>query len=62
MSLYVEDWQANYGSPYLVTNDEAAGDDAILVEDGDTLITHPGQAPTAARLAFVDGVRRVATA
>jgi hypothetical protein len=56
--LFVEEWRAAYGSPYLV-----AADDPVhggeLVEDGAALQMHPAQPPGRARLAFIDGVRRV---
>ncbi len=32
--VFVEDWAATYGSPYLVAGDEGFGDTAELVEDG----------------------------
>lgn len=60
MSVYVEDWQASYGSAYLVVpddNDEAGS--ATVAEDGGSLTTHNGTLPNSPRLAFVDGVRRV---
>lgn len=60
MSVYVEDWRASYGSPYLVVPDEADDDLAAEVsEDGGSLTVHDGIVPDAPRLAFVDGVRRV---
>jgi len=61
MSVYVEDWQASYGSPYLVMPEEGVegGADAVLAEDGDELAVHDGVVPSAPSLAFVDGVRRV---
>lgn len=61
MSVYVEDWQASYGSPYLVVPEAGSETDGggQLAEDGDTLAVHDGVAPDAPRLAFVDGVRRV---
>jgi hypothetical protein len=60
VGLFVEDWQAAYGSPYLVVPDDAVVGTTELVEDGPTVLrAHPGRPPSAARLAFVDGVRRV---
>jgi hypothetical protein len=59
--LYVEEWGAGYGSPYLIDPDpndseEAAG---TLVEDGAELATHAApDTPSVVPLAFVDGVRR----
>lgn len=58
MSVFVEDWGAAYGSPYLVTSDESPAN-AELVEDGAELRTHPAPTPDGQiALAFVDGVRR----
>jgi len=60
VSVYVEDWQASYGSPYLVVPDEGNDEgSAQLAEDGGTLTVHDGTVPEEPRLAFVDGVRRV---
>lgn len=56
--VYVEDWGAAYGSPYLVAP-EADEPSAKLIEDGDDLQSHAGAAGQGrAALAFVDGVRR----
>lgn len=58
MSVFVEEWAATYGSPYLVVGEEwvaAAGPG----EDGDDLRAHDNTPASAPRLAFVDGVRRV---
>ena len=58
-TVFVEDWAASYGSPYLVQPDEPLRADVELVEDGDRLVAHPGVPPTReAEIAFVDGVRR----
>lgn len=57
--IFVEDWAASYGSPYLVVPDEAETA-AVLVEDGAQLVAHSAD-PTRVLhrpLAFVDGVRR----
>lgn len=59
MSVYVEDWQASYGSPYLVVADDTSDGPATLVEDGESLSAHAGTEVANPRLAFVDGVRRV---
>src|SRR5262245_26887066 len=59
MSVYVEDWLAGYGSPYLVVPDETGVGVSELVEDSGVLRAHAGAAPEMPRLAFVDGVRRV---
>lgn len=57
--VFVEDWSASYGSPYLIVPDETEVA-ATLVEDGARLIAHSTDpAATPARpVAFVDGVRR----
>src|SRR5947209_7865215 len=59
-AVYVEDWQAAYGSPYLVQAGDLGTPDAVLVEDGDRLVRHAGTVIQGAhdRVAFVDGVRR----
>lgn len=56
--VFVEDWDAGYGSPYLISGEEPAVD-VGLVEDGDELLVHDGD-PAGMRgpVAFVDGVRR----
>lgn len=59
--IFVEDWAAAYGSPYMVgPEDGAAAGLAEPVEDGDALLRHPGGGGLEAgeSLAFVDGVRR----
>jgi hypothetical protein len=60
VTIYVDDWAAAYGSPYLVHSDDVGSEAAILVEDGEVLATHVGRAAQAgdAPLALVDGVRR----
>jgi hypothetical protein len=60
MTVFMEDWAAAYGSPYLVAPDDPGTDSAVLVEDGDRLVAHdPGPpAATGGPVAFVDGVRR----
>jgi hypothetical protein len=55
--LHFEDWAAAYGSPYLV-DEEAAADDAVLVEPDDPF-ARDAVAEPASELAFVDGVRRL---
>jgi hypothetical protein len=59
MAVFVEDWAATYGSPYMVQAEEPVTADAELVEDGEDFVAHPG-APLRADggIAFVDGVRR----
>jgi hypothetical protein len=58
--VFVEDWGAGYGSPYLIDVDVDGSDvPGKLVEDGDALEMHPGVDSDAfATLAFVDGIRR----
>jgi hypothetical protein len=60
MNVFVEDWGATYGSPYLVLPDDVGTAKAVLVEDGDDLRCHPGRPPVNGdgAVAFVDGVRR----
>src|SRR5262249_9135540 len=55
--LHFEDWAAAYGSPYLIDED-APGDDAVLVEPEEPFTRSPDVEP-ATELAFVDGVRRI---
>lgn len=60
IQMFVEDWAAAYGSPYLVKDSDEAKLRGRLVEDGDELVAHapaPGGGP-AGPIAFVDGVRR----
>jgi hypothetical protein len=57
--IYVEDWGAGYGSPYLVDDEPGDTTEGILVEDGDRLLCHAGgESGLPEPLAFVDGVRR----
>ena len=60
MTIYVEDWQATYGSPYLVQSEDTGTGSAVLVEDGEgrLLIHEPGDEELTYPIAFVDGVRR----
>jgi hypothetical protein len=60
MKVFVEDWGANYGSPYLVLPDDTGSATAVLTEDGSDLRVHLGHPyrPDEGSLAFVDGVRR----
>lgn len=55
--IYVEDWAATYGSPYLVRSDEVASAAVQIVEDGAQLQRHLRRPGAAERLAL-DGVRR----
>jgi hypothetical protein len=57
--IYVEDWGAGYGSPYLVDDDSGDTAEGVLIEDGDRLLSHRGvESDLPEALAFVDGVRR----
>ena len=56
--IYVEDWAATYGSPYLVRFDDVAPAAVRLVEDGPRLERHRCRQGQRERMAFVDGVRR----
>jgi hypothetical protein len=58
--MYVEDWLATYGSPYLVAPDDQAVPEVELMEDGDQFRVHRSDVRKGAHqpLAFVDGVRR----
>ena len=60
MSIYVEDWQVEYGRPNRMDLEDDLDGDARLVEDGDELRFHEGTEPEpdSLRLACVDGVRR----
>jgi hypothetical protein len=42
MTVFIEDWQAAYGSPYLVQPDDQGVSEAALVEDGPEFKSHPG--------------------
>ena len=54
--LYFEDWDASYGSPYLISPDQADGDAQFAeVTDGIRVAPAPCEPRSAA---FVDGVRR----
>jgi hypothetical protein len=58
-AIYVEDWGAGYGSPYLIDDEALDATEGVLVEDGDQLLSHPGaESGFPEVLAFVDGVRR----
>ncbi len=60
LQVFVEDWSARYGSPYLVSPDDgSSGMAAQLVEDGAELRLHTPTCSPADHLAFVDGVRRM---
>jgi hypothetical protein len=60
LQVFVEDWSARYGSPYLVSPDDGStGVAAQLIEDGSELRSHAPTGGPTDRLAFVDGVRRM---
>lgn len=61
--LYVEDWSAAYGTPFVLDDEGEDEPSAILIEDGDEFAIHEGvdREPERA-LAFVDGVRRAEAA
>ena len=56
--LYFEDWDASYGSPYLISSDQADGDAQFAETEtaGGIRVTPAPCDPRAT--AFVDGVRR----
>jgi hypothetical protein len=58
--VFVEDWGATYGSPYLVQQDEPGTANGHLIEDGEAFLLHSGSADgeQETQIAFVDGVRR----
>jgi hypothetical protein len=60
MAVFVEDWQTQYASPYLVQGDEEGAAQTALTEDGAQLLSHAGKRSEVKhdRMAFVDGVRR----
>src|SRR5712692_8585971 len=58
VTVYVEDWQATYGAPYLVRPEDQGADNVELIEDGDHLRTHMPTSDAVFPIAFVDGVRR----
>src|ERR1700694_573183 len=59
MSIFVEDWQGSYGSPYLVTPDDQGSANVSLAEDPIFKAhANPLVQGLHEQLAFVDGVRR----
>lgn len=58
--IFVEDWAAAYGSPYMVGPEDGGAGQGEPVEDGPELRQHPGGGRLGPdeSLAFVDGVRR----
>jgi hypothetical protein len=58
--IFVEEWAANYGSPYLVAPDDSDSVTGILVEDDNSLRVHAARPEGRPHepIAFVDGVRR----
>ncbi len=57
VTVFVEDWAATYGSPYLIKDDDGDSGTVEIVED-DGLKFHGGAGLLDAPVAFVDGVRR----
>ena len=60
MGIFVEDWPATFGAPYLVPPDDPGSATAVLIEDGATLSSHTAERAERydGAIAFVDGVRR----
>jgi len=58
VTVYVEDWQAAYGAPYLVRPEDQGAEQVDLVEDGGRLESHRPEIKAAFPIVFVDGVRR----
>jgi hypothetical protein len=58
--IFVEDWAAAYGMPYMIPDGADDYDGADVVEDGGRLTFHNLEfhSPGDIRVAFVDGVRR----
>jgi hypothetical protein len=57
-SVFVEEWQAHYGSPLQIDGDNDGIEPAELIEPHDTFAITPAPQDLPDRLAFVDGVRR----
>jgi hypothetical protein len=58
VTVYVEDWQAAYGAPYLVRPEDQGAEQVELVEDGGRVESHRPEVEPAFPIVFVDGVRR----
>ena len=59
MRIFVEPWQADYGSPYNIDADEPPPGNVEIVEDSGQFTIHPAAGDAErAPVAFVDGVRR----
>jgi len=56
--VYVEEWQAHYGSPLHIDSDLPDDASAEIVERSATFAISPERTEPPERLAFVDGVRR----
>lgn len=58
--IFVEDWNARYGSPYIVPDDDEGAIEARVVEDSGSFQFHNSNPidPGDLRIAFVDGIRR----
>jgi hypothetical protein len=56
--VYVEEWQAHYGTPLHIDSDLPEGLSAEIVEQSESFAISPKTSDPPTRLAFVDGVRR----
>lgn len=56
--VYVEEWQAHYGTPLHIDTDLPEDATAEIVEQSESFAISPQEAVRPERLAFVDGVRR----
>ena len=58
--IYVEDWTAAFGTPYMIADDAERAETSEVAEDGGSFTFHAGHPsePGDLQLAFVDGVRR----
>jgi hypothetical protein len=56
--VYVEEWQAHYGTPLHIDGDIDDSASAEIVEESESFAISPDYAELPERLAFVDGVRR----
>lgn len=56
--LYVEEWQAHYGTPLQIDGDDAAEGAGVVVEEHDGFAITPASSKPPKQLAFVDGARR----
>jgi hypothetical protein len=56
--VYVEEWQAHYGTPLHIDSDLPEDASAEIVEQSESFAISAGETELPERLAFVDGVRR----